>query len=57
MGLWVVLCEVVGHIKAAKCPVQVELDLLDAILKPMIAHVKGFGTLHSHLGFKNIMCR
>ena len=51
VGWWEVLGVVVGSVVLAGCPVEVELRLGDAILEPMISHVKGLGTFHANLGF------
>ena len=41
----------------AGSPVKIELLLGNAILQPMISHVKSFGLFHANLGMKNTVSR
>jgi hypothetical protein len=52
-----VFCKIISHVEASRSPVDIEVQLCNAILGPVILHVKSFGPFHTNLGFENVMCR
>jgi hypothetical protein len=50
-----VFAVVVSAIGFARAPVEIELTLSNAVLEPMIAHVKGLGAFKTNGGMKYTM--
>ena len=50
-----VLREIVSLVEFSRSPVQIELFLINAVLEPVIAHIKSLGAFHADLSLENIV--
>jgi hypothetical protein len=58
MGRWVVFGKIISHIEASWGPVEIELELRDAILEPVVAHIESLRAFHADLNFEDVVgCR
>ena len=55
MGRRKMLSKVIGSVQVASSPVQTELSLFNAILDPVIPHIKGFRGFHTDLSSEDIV--
>jgi hypothetical protein len=52
-GWWMMFGKIIGRVQFSGSPIKMELFLGNAILEPVVTHVKGFGFFQTHVCMQN----